>query len=199
MACDGAALLIERRPGKLFATCLATGFMLIVLGAVLTVVLERKIFVVGPLSTLGVTTSVYLASVWCLAAAALIVLSDRDDALGRFAAVVGRIAVVAVLLVATTLLGTATHDSASTPLLRVPAAAGHSEYLLRLGTALESDRLSVYRASGRHFELVAAAGMAAPDMRRFASEFRIEGLADKTPILVYPSRDGREGRVELPK
>lgn len=189
----------QGRPGRLAVACLTAAFVLLFCATALAVILERRVFVLGPLSTLGLTVFVYLASIWCLAAAIVISLSGRDGSVMRLFAAVVRFAVVIVVVIATSLLGTAALDSASTPLYRIKPSAGSAEYLVRVGTALESNRLSLYRSKGRHFEFVTNTGLGTPDTRRFASDFRVERSTGGTFVLKYPGRDGRMARVNLPR
>lgn len=194
-----ASSAAQARAGRLVVACFTAAVVLLFCATALVVILERRVFVLGPLSTLGLTAFVYLASIWCLATAILATLFAWNGSVMRIFAAVAGFAVVIVVVIATFILGAAAYGSASTPLYRIKPSAGSAEYLVRVGTALESNRLSLYRSKGRHFELVTDTGPATPDTTRFASEFRVERATDGTFVLVYPSRYGHMARVNLPR
>jgi len=201
MVDEGARIpaITPRNRGRSRIVCLSSGFALLALATALTVVLERRIVVLGPLSTLGLTAVVYLGAIWCFAAAALMVLGSRGSTASGFLTALGRFFVVVGAIIATVLLGTIARESATTPLYKVSSPDGHTKYLLRLGTAVELGNLGLYQAEGWHYRLIAAAGMPMPDPRRFASDFRLRRSSAGKLFLVYPSRDGDSARVELPE
>ncbi|MCD9198230.1 hypothetical protein [Aeromicrobium wangtongii] len=188
-----------RNRGRSRIVCLSSGFALLAFATALTVVLERKILVLGPLSTLGLAAVVYLAATWCFAAVAMMVLAVRGGTAMRFFTLIGQFLVVVVTIIATVLLGTIARESATTPLYEASSPEGNTKYLLRLGTAVERGNLGLYQAEGWHYRLIAAAGMPMPDTQRFASDFRLTRSSTGKLFLVYPSRDGQSARVELPE
>jgi len=194
----GLPLQIRGRPA--WATSLfCSGVVFFLVATSLVVLLERRLLMVGSISTLGLTPLAYLISMCCLSAALLPVLLSRDRGLARFAGVVAASVVVVAVAVATIVLGTAAYAAASTPLIRIATDGGDSQFLVRLGTVVEPSGLSLYRSDGRWFDLIVAAGLPTPDTERFEYEHRVEESPDGVAVLVYPTSEGRLARVELPK
>jgi len=188
---------LGRRRRTWVVGCFVTGVASFLGATALVVLLQRKLVVAGPFSTLGLTPFIFLISVWCLSAALVGLLLGRDGRLARVVAGAAAFFVFLAVAVVTNVLGTATYVAASTPLHRITTDRGHGAYLVRLGTVLESDRLSLYRSEGRWFELVGDAGFATPDTEKFAKEHHVDQTRDGS-VLVYPTRDGRMARIELP-
>lgn len=186
------------RRGWISAT-FAIGIALFLVETVLTAVLQRKLIMVGSLTSLGSTGFLYLASLWCLTAALLGLLFPRTGSIARGVRIGAAIVVVFLVAVMTNVIGKGAYDSASTPLFRLEPGNGRPEFVVRLGSAVESDRLSLYQGSGKQFDLVDAVELPLPDAQKFRAEHRLEKAANGTVVLAYPRMDGSTARVVLPR
>lgn len=183
-----------RRPwiGRSFAV----GVVLFFVATGLVVLLQRSLVTWGPFSTLGLQPLVYLVSIWCLGASLLGLLFTRETTIARVAGAVAGLVVAGVVVGASFVLGGATYSAASTPLYRITLGQGGAEYLVRVGTPVTRDSLSLYRDTGRSFELVDEV-IQGVDAERFETQHRVDVSVDGTRVLVYPTRTGGSAQIDL--
>ena len=94
------------RRGWISAT-FAIGIALFLVATVLTAVLQRKLIMVGSLTSLGSTGFLYLASLWCLTAALLGLLFPRTGSIARGVRIGAAIVVVFLVAVMTNVIAKA--------------------------------------------------------------------------------------------
>lgn len=162
------------------------------------VTLDRSLLVIGPISTLGLSTFLYLVPV-CLVGAALIsALWPRSEGFTALFGAVGSILVLMLTVAASSLLGIAAFKSASTPLYRIQPATAEYQFIVRVGTALEPHRLTLYRGCDHRFRLVSGVELPPADHDEFGSTYQLDLAADGRTLLQYQKVDGGMAQVALP-